>query len=208
MTTDAKLVTKVVTPEFRVSYPNVFTPKAAVQGQEPKYSVSLLFPKKSDGKGGFLSVQDSVPAEIKTAAVNAIINKFGADKAKWPKGFKLPWRDGAEDGKVTTDGYGPSVLFINASSKNRPGVVDQDRKTIVDPNKFYGGCYAYAELNAFWYDTAGNKGVAFGLNHLLLSRDGEPFSSRGTPENAFKSIPTPSPMAAKSSEPADEDPFA
>ena len=38
--------TKVMTPKFRVSFPNVFRPgKAMQEGAEPKYGITMLFPK-------------------------------------------------------------------------------------------------------------------------------------------------------------------
>ena len=36
---------KIVTGKVRFSYANVFTPKAGMNGGEPKYSVSILIPK-------------------------------------------------------------------------------------------------------------------------------------------------------------------
>ena len=36
---------KVLTGEVRLSYANLTTPRAAQQGGEPKYSVTLLIPK-------------------------------------------------------------------------------------------------------------------------------------------------------------------
>ena len=41
---------KVVTGKVRFSYANVLTPKAGMNGGEPKYSVSILIPK-SDTAG-------------------------------------------------------------------------------------------------------------------------------------------------------------
>lgn len=182
--------TKVLTPEFRISYPNVFQPKSAAEGQEPKYSISMIFPKAKNADGTWKSVMDSAPAEMKAAVVAAIVAKWGADKAKWPKGLKLPFRDGAEK---DNDGYGEGVLFCNASGKNKPGVVSVYDKTkqITDPAEFRGGYYARATVNAFAYDKAGNRGVAFGLNNLIKIRDGEPFGNASDPETDFDSIPVP-----------------
>ena len=39
------IATKVLTGEVRLSYCNLTTPRAAMQGGEPKYSVTLLIPK-------------------------------------------------------------------------------------------------------------------------------------------------------------------
>lgn len=163
----------VKTPEFRVSFPAVFTPKAAAEGQELKYSITMLFPKDAD-----LGV-------LKAAVVEAVKEKWGADKAKWPKNLRLPFRDGSEK---DYDGYQDAV-FCSASSKMRPGLVDQALQPILTPEEFYGGCYARATLSVFAYDKAGNKGVSFGLRNIQKVRDGEAFSGRTKPENDFDAIP-------------------
>ncbi len=36
---------KILTPEFRVSFPAVFEP-SGMEGQEKKYSVTMLFPNR------------------------------------------------------------------------------------------------------------------------------------------------------------------
>lgn len=176
MTTNAKPKSKqVLTPEFRVSFPAVFTARSAAEGQEAKFSITMLFPKSTD-----ISV-------LKNAVLEAIVEKWGADKAKWPKGLRLPFRDGSEK---DYDGY-EDVTFCTASSKMRPGLVDQNRQAIIAPDEFYGGCYARATIAAFAYDKAGNKGVSWGLRNIQKTRDGEPFSGRSKPENDFDAIPMP-----------------
>lgn len=174
---DAKKDAKqVLTPEFRVSFPAVFAPKAAAEGQEPKYSIVMLFDKATD------------ISALKSAVVAAIVGKWGADKAKWPKGLRLPFRDGSEK---EYEGY-ENVTFVTASTKQRPGLVDQNVQPIINPEEFYGGCWARATVAAFAYDKAGNKGVSFGLRNVQKMRDGEAFSGRSKPESDFDAIPVPS----------------
>lgn len=163
--------TKVVTPEFRVSFPQVFTPKG-FNDQEPKYSVVMLFDKKTD------------ISALKKAASAALTEKWG-DKSKWPKNLRLPFRDGAE--KEGTPGY-ENCIFVTASSKQKPGLVDKDVQPIIDQSDFYAGCYARATLNAFAYDMAGNKGVSFGLNNLQKIKDGKAFSGRTRAEDDFEPL--------------------
>ena len=43
---------KVLTGEVRLSYANLTTPRAAQQGGEPKYSVTLLIPKSDAATKG------------------------------------------------------------------------------------------------------------------------------------------------------------
>lgn len=162
---------KVITPEFRVSFPSVFVPKS-FEGQEAKYSIVMLFDKKTDLKA------------LKAAAMNAAIEKWGS-KEKFPKRMKLPFRDGSE--RADTPGY-DGHIFITASSKTQPGLVNQSRQAILNDRDFYAGCYARAELIAFAYDKAGNVGVSFSLQNVQKLRDGDKFGGRKNAEDVFDSV--------------------
>lgn len=170
---------KCVTHEFRVSFPALFTPKA-FEGQEAKYSIVMLFPKSVDlGKaaGGQL-------VSLKQAAINAAIEKWGP-KEKWPKGLRFPFRNGDE--KEDTEGY-KGHIFVSASSKTQPGLVNAHLKPILNEREFYAGCYARAEVIAFAYDKVGNKGVSFSLQNVQKLRDGDPFSGRKAAEDVFDAV--------------------
>lgn len=164
---------KVLTPEFRVSYPAVFKPKA-FEGQEAKYSVVMLFDKKTD------------ITTLKKAAHAAKIEKWGPNKEKWPKNLRSPFRDGAD--REGTDGYGEGVIFISASSKTPVGLVDNKLGAILNEQDFYAGCYARAQIVAYAYDTHGNRGVAFGLQNLQKLRDGKSFSGKQKAEDVFDAV--------------------
>lgn len=170
---------KCITHEFRVSFPAMITPKAFEQ-QEPKYSLVMLFDKKTDlGKPA-----NGQAVSMKQAAFNAATEKWGA-KEKWPKNLRLPFRDGNE--RSDTPGY-ENTIFVTASSKVQPGLVDQGRRPILNERDFYAGCYARAELIAFAYDKAGNKGVSFSLQNVQKLKDGEPFSGRKNAEDVFDAV--------------------
>ena len=161
------------TPEFRVSFPKLFTPEG-FQGGEPKYSIVMLYDKDTD------------LTALKKAAHTAAVEKWGADTKKWPKNMRNPFRDGAE--KDNLAGY-ENCIFVSASSKERPGIVDQKKRPITETDgRFYPGCYARASLRAYAYDFAGNRGVAFGLNNVQLVRDGAPFSGRRSATDDFDEI--------------------
>ena len=160
---------KVLTPEFRVSFPAVFVPRSPMDGAEPKYSVVMLFPKNADLSG------------LKKIAKAAITEKWG-DKP--PKELRNPFRDG--DTKEL-EGYA-GMIFITASSKNKPGLVDASRQPIISADEFYAGCYARATVNAYAYNKNGNAGVSFGLQNIQKLRDGEPFSGRTKPEDDFDAV--------------------
>lgn len=176
---------KVITPEFRVSFPALFTPKGFEQ-QEPKYSLVMLFDKKTNIKKATTNKKgEPLSVSLWDAAQNAATEKWGADKAKWPKNLKMPFRDGSE--RADTPGY-DNTIFITSSNKNQPGLVDQSRQPILNEKDFYAGCYARAELIAFAYDKAGNKGVSFSLQNVQKLRDGEPFSGRKAAEDVFDAV--------------------
>jgi hypothetical protein len=156
--------TTVVTPVFRVSYPSVFKPKLNTMNGKNEFSLEALFDKTAD------------LAILKKAAEQAIMNKFGPDQKKWPKNIRMPFRDQSEkmkDDKLP-DGCVAGATFMRLKSDKRPGVVDQNTQPILDESQFYAGCYARAQVNAYAYDQAGNRGVSFSLNHLQFVKDGEP----------------------------------
>ena len=63
--------TKLTTGKVRLSYANIWKPKAMAEGQEAKYSVSLLIPK-SDTK-----TVNAIKAAIKAADLGAGLAKNG-----------------------------------------------------------------------------------------------------------------------------------
>jgi hypothetical protein len=79
---------RLITPEFRVAFPNVFKPQA-MKGGTPKFSVTMLFPQQDADLA-----QDEGMRPLRKAIVAAKIAAFGADKSRWPK-CQSPIRDGA-----------------------------------------------------------------------------------------------------------------
>jgi hypothetical protein len=166
----------IMTPEFRVSFPNVFRPGKVIQaGAEPKYGVTMLFPKGAD------------LSKLKAAAQAAVVEKWGADQSKWPKNLRSPFRD---QGEKEFAGYEPGAVFITATSKQKPGLVDAQVQDIIEESQFYAGCYARATVRAFAYDQAGNSGVAFGLQNIQKLREGEPLGGRTKPSQDFEPVDT------------------
>lgn len=165
---------KVMTPEFRLCFPALFEPKSfdtdTSQNANAKYSMVMVFPKSAD------------ISALKEAATAAILAKW-PDKASRPKNLKSPFRDGSE--KEDWEGFGSETIFIAASTKSRPGIVDQKRQPIFDSNEIYAGCYCRATIVPWAYDKAGNRGVSFWINNVQKLRDGESLSGRVAAENDF-----------------------
>lgn len=175
------------------SYANIFKPRAIDEKSEPKYSIALLFEKKT---------ADKQLAELRKMMEFVAAEKFGPKWKAIPK-FSLPIRDGDVD-KPTQDEY-KGKLFVNASSKRAPQVVDRHLVAVISEEEAYSGCIFVASVNVYAFDKAGNKGVALGLNNLLVWEKGEKLAggksaAEDFAEYADGSEPTPAP--------ADEDPLS
>jgi hypothetical protein len=166
------MVKKLVTPIFRVSFPNVFEPHSMEEGKPGKFSVSAVWdPSK------FTDAEKVLWQAINDLCDEVALEKFKKKVKDFPANFKRPIRDGAE--KEDLEGYGPGKLFANISSKMRPGLIDRDRTPILPgSDAFYPGCYARGTVTAYAYDMGGGKGVALGLQNLQKVRDGDRLDSR------------------------------
>lgn len=160
--------TQVVTGKVRFSYAHVFEPYSN-NGQDPKYSVTLLIPKTD--KATLKKIKDAIEAAKK------IFSDRNNGKPV-PPNVKTTLHDG--DG-YTENGaeYGPECkgcYVINVSSNVRPVVIDAQKIPITDPTELYSGCYGRAIINFFVYNTAGRIGVSAGLNGIMKLYDGEPLA--------------------------------
>lgn len=171
--------TKIVIGLVRFSYLHIWEPTAIEEGQDKKYSASIIIPK-TDTKS-----LDAVRKAIETAKESG--------KSKWggkiPPKLKLPLRDGDEE-RPDDPAYA-GCYFLNASAKTKPGIVDKNRQPVLSQDEVYSGCYGMVSLTAFPFDAAGNKGVAFGLNHIMKVKDGEPLGGRSSAESDFAEVQIP-----------------
>jgi len=166
----------VPTPEFRASFVYIFTPQKAMEAGKPdKFTCTMLFALGAD------------LSKMKKAATEALQEKFGArlNDPAFKARLRSPFRD---QGEKSYDGYVPGAIFVTATSKDRPGLVDQNLNDIIDPSQFYSGAYARATVRAFAYDKAGNVGVSFGLQNIQKLRDGESLSGRMKAQDEFEAV--------------------
>lgn len=179
------MVEKVITPEFRVSYPHVFQAIKNDLSGKMEYTVVAIFPKGAD-----LSA-------LKAAATQTLTEKYGVDQSKWPTPLRSPFRKCSERWKnnggkqIIPPGYeeGDAIFVtLKASEQYKPGVVDQNVQPILEPRDFYAGCYARASVRPYFYEQKGNRGVSFGVNNVQKTRDGEPLGGVSQPTDDFKPV--------------------
>ena len=163
--------TEIVTPEFRISFPSLFRPDAQ-EGQEPKYKLTMLYPKAAEG----------ALAPLKQRARELVAAKWPNPKTR-PATIRNPFRDGEE--KAHLGGYSGTV-FCTATNKSRPKVLGPDMQPILDESRVYAGSYGRAVVKVYAYCRNGNSGVGLSLIMVQWLRDGEPFGhAYGTPEEYF-----------------------
>lgn len=170
--------TTVITGEVRFSYLHVFEPYAPNPGQEAKYSVCILIPKKD---------KETI-ALIQEACANATDQ---GQSSKWggkvPKNLKMPLRDGDEEKDTEEQPEFAGMYFLNANSKNQPGIVDSHKQEIFTSNELKSGDYGKVSINFYPYAASGNNGVAVGLNNIMKLRDGASLGGvRASAEDDFE----------------------
>ena len=177
----------LMTPEAMLGFHALFTAKSMEEGKEPTFNATLLFSPEVQQTPEF--------AAMKAAAAKVA-------QAKWPNGvpdgLRNPFRKCEEKPKYYAD-LGPGWLYINCSTKQRPGVVKPEGNGVVpvlDENNIYSGCVVRVTVSPYAYDQKGNRGVSFGLGNVLKVRDGERRGGRPTAVDDFAGYVRTNPAAA------------
>lgn len=168
-------VTKVIIP-CRISFANIWEPKS-INGSEEKYSVSCVVPKSD--KATLMKIHKAVEA----AKEDGKTRKWNG---KIPANLKLPLRDGDID-RADDENY-EDCMFVNATSKDAPQIVDRRVQPISEPMMVYSGCYCNVSVNFYPFNANGNKGVAAGLSNIQFIRDGERLSGRASAASEFDAM--------------------
>ena len=165
--------TKVIIP-CRISFANIWEPKA-INGGDEKYSVSCVIPKSD--KKTLARIQKAVAA----AKEDGKTRKWSG---KIPPNLKLPLRDGDID-RPDDETY-QDCMFVNATSKDAPGIVDRRVQPVTDPMLVYSGCYCNVSVNFYPFNANGNRG----LSNIQFVKDGERLSGRASAESEFDALET------------------
>lgn len=167
--------------DVRLSFCNVFDAKQ-VNGQgDAKFSCALLFPR----------THPQLP-EIVGALKKAASDKWGAKGEEVYNALKasdkLCLHDG--DSKPEIDAY-KGMLFINASNKQRPLVIDGQRNPLVAADgKPYSGCYGNVMIEVWPQDNQFGKRINASLLGVQFVRDGDRLAGGGVAAaDDFEAIP-------------------
>lgn len=174
--------TSVRLGEVRFSYTAVFQPKKNDDGTPSKYGVCIIIPKEDT------ETVNLVKEAIDAAKQRGKMEKWGG---KIPANVKSCLRDGDID--RDDDEAFAGCYFLNASSRNKPGVKVLEDGVVsdaLDDEDFYSGCYGAVTLDFFPYESSGNKGVGAGLNNVIKTRDGDRLSGGRSADEDFADLGT------------------
>ena len=172
---NTKSPTRVVVP-CRISFANIWKPKS-INGSEEKYSVSCLIPK------GDKATLMRIHKAVEFAKKNGEISKWNG---KIPPNLKLPLRDG--DIERPDDENYAGHMFLNATSKEAPQIVDRRVQPIMDAMECGSGDYCNVSVNFYGFAASGNKGVAAGLGNIQKVKDGERLAGKASAASDFDEI--------------------
>lgn len=174
--------TTITTGLVRISFEHLLKPVARNEGDEPKYSATILVPKTDKATVAIMK--------------NAIEKATQEGVAKWggkrPALVPNPVHDG--DGTRPSDGepFGPECkgmwVFTASCKESRPPfVVDKQRSPIINSTEIYSGMWGRVNVNFYPYNFNGKKGIGAGLNGFQKLRDDEALGGgRVSAEEAFK----------------------
>lgn len=167
---------KIVLRNVRLSYEHIFTPSSFDDGQDPKYSATLIIPKDH--------------ADL--PALKRALNEAGAEKyptafngKEWPRGYTCALKDADVDAGL--DGIPlaeknpeyAGCYVLKADSTRRPVVLDRRKAAVTEEDGLiYSGCYINVSIAAAAYEFGKmTKGVKCYLNGVQFVKDGERFGS-------------------------------
>jgi hypothetical protein len=147
----------IKTPVGTLSYPNFYVPRERVQSNGEKvYSGVLLFTMQQTKSEHWKAMMQPIEALARASFPKLILGK----------GVRAPVRrcDEKDDSPFPPE----YEVFINAWSKQRPGVVDAALNDILDSFDVWPGQLARFSVTPFVYDKQGNKGVSLALENVQI----------------------------------------
>lgn len=179
----------VVTPTFRVSFPNLFTARSYQDkpDQKKQFKIDMIFDSQADFKIKGRTPKGTTPSMLE-AVNNAKVDQWGpADK--WPKFAYKVFKNGNDrtndEGEILL-GYEGKFFVTAKSGENFPPKVMLSNGLQASEADIYGGCYAQAALLARPYISGKNEGVRFMLLQVRKVKDGERFGGGFNNEDLFE----------------------
>ncbi len=162
----------------RCRYPAIFEPKKNKfdPTKKARYELRVLIPKDHPEFPKLVKAVKEAAEEcrvdISVMRSNPVKNCKASDERRAIDGYAPRWDflDNPED-----------HYFFTAWSESPPGVVNTDNEDLIDKGSARDGCEVKLSLNIFDWEVEGKRGLSFGLEHVMICGEGEPFPGAGQP---------------------------
>lgn len=186
---------QMTTGKVRLSFVHLNQPhSSAPNGENPKYSVTVLLPKSD------VETKARLDAAYQAAVQAGISNKWNGVQ---PPRIESPIYDG--DGvRPNGDPFGAECKgcwVFTARNKNQVDVLDLSMNPIMNPSDIYSGMYARVCISFYAYAFSGKRGIGCGLEAVQKLEDGQPLGGHISAAEAFggaNAYIAPTPTAAAS----------
>lgn len=159
---------RILLPRARLSFPELYRPKAFQDGGPGKYQASFLLD----------------PSNAKHAQVIAVVEKKAKELAlatfgEVPKGLIYCFGDGNTKAYA---GY-EDMWYISSSNSIRPGLMDENGVQMEADEaemtgKFYPGCYVHGSISLWAQNNKWGKRINANLRAVRFAADGEAFGMK------------------------------
>lgn len=169
----------ILTGPVRLSWTDIMTlPAPTAEKPNPKYSSAILFTP--------LAKFDVLYEAYNLEAAKSFAANYDQMSGQY-YGLHSPFRWQHE--KLNLSGYTPNCMFITASTKYKPSVIDAQGNVVQDPSRVYPGVWAICAVNTYANADARTKGVRFGLQSVMLIGDDTPLGGKGVdPQKMFGGV--------------------
>ena len=172
----------------RLSFDDLYTPTASVEGGKLKYRCNIIIDPNTDaGKADIKKIENLIRI--------VELEKFKKHPAVYKSADRQCFVDGdscvnQKSGEVY-DGY-EGMKILKASNDKRPSVVNRDMTPLVeDDNVTYAGCYCnfFVRIYAVAGADEGGNGIFASLEAVQFAKKGEPFGGAPVdPNSVFKKL--------------------
>ena len=175
---------KLRTPEFRASFLHIFEKEDKPDGTEGPFSLVAMFPKKSaDWRQDLPWLWEGVKEAllVKYPGGQNIPGMF----KEYGVGTPWPIKDGDAPntrGTVREEAKGHwLVRMVSGNFDPRVNLLDGRSKTLgtLTKSTCFSGCYFEATGKVLYYDKGASMGLTFGMDNLMMTREGESFGGGG-----------------------------
>lgn len=157
--------------DVRAASMQLFTASAYEKDKDPEYFLRVLINK-----------DDKQVAAIRKTITELYRRAWPTDAEVAYKKAKAANRVLLHDGdeQADKDGFDETVVYFNASSKDRPTVVNRKRKAVAEEDGlFYPGCYVNVKIQIYTWENVKGRGVGCDLLGVQFARNGEALETGG-----------------------------